>query len=392
MQAGSMLNAYGSQFISTIYPVYPSISTNYINTPGTNFPYVYKINTYNRQDTAGLYLQEQLELPYNIHVMAGARYQYIFNWNTSTLNLTSLGRVGFLTGPVQDSGKPAHQARVTPRFGLLWRPREWVSFYGNYTEGFDANTATIYPNTLAPPQNAMSWEAGAKFELFDGRLRATTDYFYLIKTNLPITDPDPSHICGGGSLVGSCSLLIGAARSKGIEVDIQGQLAPGWDAIVNYTNQEVHVVDVPATSTTAGFGESSGGFTGMKPGERYRNVPRNMGRLWTTYEFQNEMLRGLKVGIGYSYRGSMWINDRGFYAAFRPQLASYGLVDLMASYTFDLDGVKTTAQLNIKTLFDRNYYTAGSVISPPRPVYSPALAYIDPGSPFTITGSLRFDW
>ncbi|WP_400770589.1 TonB-dependent siderophore receptor [Methylosinus sporium] len=385
-QFGTMLNRYGIQTINTIYPAYPGIPTF---TPGI----YYKLNIYNRQDTAGLYLQEQLELPYNVHIMAGARYQYIFNWNTTNFNINNVlsGKFGYLTGPAQDSGVPTHQARVTPRFGLLWRPREWVSLYGNYTEGFDANNALIYPNQAAPAQNAMSWETGAKFELFDGRLRATADYFYLIKTNLPIADPDPTHICGQ-STTGGCSLLIGAARSKGVEVDIQGQLAPGWDAIVSYTNQEVHVTSLPAVSTSAGFGESSGAFSGLRVGDRYRNVPRNLARLWTTYEFQDEWLKGLKVGVGYAYRGSMWLNDRGLYGAFHPQLSSYGLVDLMASYTFDLDGMKTTAQINAKNIFDRNYYTAGSVIARPSPVYSPALAYIDPGSPFNITGSLKFEF
>ncbi|WP_018267557.1 TonB-dependent siderophore receptor [Methylosinus sp. LW4] len=385
-QFGTMLNRYGTQTVNTIYPTYPGIPTF---TPGI----YYKLNIYNRQDTAGLYLQEQIELPYNIHVMAGARYQYIFNWNTTNFNINRVlsGQYGYLTGPAQDSGVPTHQARVTPRFGLLWRPREWVSLYGNYTEGFDVNNALIYPNQAAPAQNAMSWETGAKFELFDGQLRATADYFYLIKTNLPIADPDPTHICGQ-STTGGCSLLIGAARSKGVEVDMQGRLAPGWDVIVSYTNQEVHVTSLPAISTSAGFGESSGAFTGLRVGDRYRNVPRNLARLWTTYEFQDERLTGLKLGVGYTYRGSMWLNDRGLYGAFHPQLSSYGLVDLMASYTFDLDGVRTTAQINAKNIFDRNYYTAGSVIAKPSPVYSPALAFIDPGSPFNITGSLRFDF
>ena len=84
------------------------------------------------------------------------------------------------------TGPRSTQTELTPRFGLLWRPQQWVSVYGNYTEGFAANSATVYPGVLAPPSNARSWEAGANFEFFDGRLRATVDYYELTKTNIPI--------------------------------------------------------------------------------------------------------------------------------------------------------------------------------------------------------------
>jgi iron complex outermembrane recepter protein len=373
------LAPWGNSLVNTVYPTYPGIPTTNAN--------AYKYTQFFRQDTAGLYLQEQLELPYDVHLMAGARYQYIFNWNTTGLWASILNKVGFLEAPQQNSGLPAHQDRVTPRFGALWRPLEWVSLYGNYTEGFDANTALIYPNQQAPAQNAMSWETGAKFELFDGRLRSTIDYFYLIKTNLPFADPDPTHICGS-SITGGCSLLIGAARSKGIEIDMMGRLAPGWDVIINYTNQDVRVESLPLGSASSSFGESS---QGMLKGDRYRNVPRNLAHFWTTYEFQGPLLKGLKLGAGYTYNGSMWIQDRGLYFP-HPQISSYGLVDLMASYTFDLEGVKTTAQLSAKNIFDRNYYTAGSVIKAASPLWNVTSAYLDPGSPFNITGSLKFEF
>ncbi|HEY8065408.1 MAG TPA: TonB-dependent receptor [Methylosinus sp.] len=370
---------WGYRAVSELYPIYPGIPV----TGGlANITALY-----NRQDTAGLYVQEQLELPYNVHVMAGARYQYVFNWNTS-----SNGSIGFLPGPMRDNGVPAHQARVTPRYGLLWRPREWVSLYGNYTEGFAANTALIYPNTLAPAQNAMSWEAGAKFELFDGMLRANADYYYLLKTNLPIADPDPTHICGT-STTGGCSLLIGAARSEGVEVDVKGRLAPGWDVIVAYTNQDVRIASAPNNANTNGFGANGeSGLARLTPGQRYPNVARNLARLWTTYEFQDEWLKGMTIGAGYTYRGSMPIYDASGTYPNAPLLPSYGTVDLMASYTFDLDGVKTTAQVNANNIFDRNYYTAGWVTGKPSPTYNVTNSALDPGSPFNIMGSLKFEF
>jgi outer membrane receptor protein involved in Fe transport len=49
----------------------------------------------------------------------------------------------------------------------------------------------IFPNTPVQPTNAISWEAGAKLEFFNGKLRATADYFDLVKTNITTPEPNP---------------------------------------------------------------------------------------------------------------------------------------------------------------------------------------------------------
>ncbi|WP_018264815.1 TonB-dependent siderophore receptor [Methylosinus sp. LW4] len=353
---------WGWSTISLLDPIFPGVPVSPLASTSHQ-------ESYKRQDTAGLYMQEQVELPHGFHVMAGARYQYVFNWNTSASRSGS-----FVSGPVSNSAIPAHQARLTPRFGLLWRPQSWVSLYGNYTEGFAANSGTVYPNTFAPPSNAESWEAGAKFELFDGRLRANVDYYNLVKTNIPISDPDVTHLCNGTP---SCVTLVGKARSSGPEIDIQGELLPGWNVILNYVNQDVRVAEGTQLS-------------GLRPGQRLPNVPRNLARLWTSYEFQEPLLKGLKVGAGYTYHGSQPIQDgSGGKLGAIPLLSSYGTVDLMAAYSFDLDGVKTTAQINATNIFNRSYYTDG-VAAPASSNFS--LGTLSNGAPFNIVGSLKFEF
>jgi iron complex outermembrane receptor protein len=372
-QVAQALVPWGFSIVSLANPIMPGLPIR--STSSTS----HAVN-YNRQDTAGLYVQDQVELPYNFHVMAGARYQYIYQENTGSTATASL-----VAKPVSESGSPIHEARVTPRFGLLWRPREWVSLYGNYTEGFAANSGYIYPGQLALPSNAKSWEAGAKFELFDGRLRANFDYYYLLKTNLPIADPDNTHICNGQA--GGCSLVVGAGRSSGPEVDIQGELLPGWNVILNYTNQDVRIAEGTATVS------SGNQIANLKPGQRFPNVPRNLARLWTTYEFQDPLLTGLKVGAGYTYHGSQAIYDgTGKFNGTIPLLSSWGTVDLMAAYTFDLDGVKTTTQINATNIFDRTYYTDALVNSAPSSNFNVTAGRLTYGAPFNIVGSLRMEF
>ena len=130
-----------------------------------------------------------------------------------------------------------------------------------------------------------------KLELFGGKLRVTADYYELTKTNIPSTDPNSAHSCLGGG-PGSCSLVTGAERSKGPELDIQGEILPGWNVILAYTNQDVRIVSTYPGDVTGG------------PASGSRSRRANLGSFWTTYEFQTDMLKGLKIGGGVVYNGS----------------------------------------------------------------------------------------
>jgi iron complex outermembrane receptor protein len=347
----SLFPAVTSQ-IDFFNPVHPGV-------PVPSFPFSFASSF--KQDTAGLYLQDQVELPYKIFVLAGARYQYIRQASASGTTLYDL---------TPSSGSPATAQAVTPRFGLLWRPQKWVSLYGNYTEGFGPNQGLVFPGKLAPPSSARSWEAGVKFEFFDGKLRATADYYDLTKTNVPTADPlNPNFV-----------VLAGAARSKGPELDIQGEILPGWNVIVAYTNQDVRVTEASAGSFPAA-------------GQRFPLVARNIASFWSTYEFQDAMFKGLKVGAGYHYIGSRPLQDLSGANPPTPYplLPSYGTVDLMGAYGFDVAGTKMTAQLNITNLLDRTYYTAATVFLPFQ-LGLQGFSFRSYGAPFAAMGSLRVEF
>ncbi len=385
---GDVYWSTGSQYnVSYSYGINPSPWSNFLSAPlplGVQSPqcpcYPYQWSF--AQDTAGLYLQDQIKLPYNFFLLAGARYQYIHQTVAT----------GEAPVELQPSAPLTGQA-LTPRFGLLWRPRQWLSLYGNYTEGFGPNEAFVYPNELAPPTSAKSWEAGAKLEFFGGKLRATADYFELDKTNVPYADPNPAHVCaGGGGLPGGCSLLAGAARSKGPELDIQGEILPGWNVIATYTNDDVRLTKGAAPNLS---GSAVGQTGALAVGERFPGVARNQASLWNTYEFQNDSaLKGFKIGAGYHYMGSRPVNDTLNYAPYVwPLNPSYGTVDLMAAYSFNYAGSKITAQLNVTNLFNRTYYPSESNYAPLVASSGQPLLFMSSfrtyGAPFAVMGTLR---
>ncbi|NOU22925.1 MAG: TonB-dependent receptor [Methyloglobulus sp.] len=312
--------AFGNSEIDFLNPIHPA-------TPAKRDP----ANDYNAQnviDNYGLYFQDQIELPYHIHVMGGIRYQYVH----SQFNIQYPNVKG------QDSAlePPLTADAVTPRVGILWQPQKWFSVYGNYVEGFGVNSGQTYPDRKSvPPTSAEQWEIGAKTELFDGRFRATLAYYDLTKTNIATGHPNPVLAAQGFSKV------TGAARSRGPEIDIQGEILPGWNVIATYTNTDARIT------------KSNNGDLG----DRFYNVPRNMGTVWTTYEFQKGLLNGLKLGGGVTMQDSL---VGGFDRTSQARIPGFATVNMMAGYSFSVGKSKITAQLNIDNLLDKTYYSGGA--------------------------------
>ncbi|MCX5727449.1 MAG: TonB-dependent siderophore receptor [Nitrospirae bacterium] len=321
--------------------------------PGTPFtqPLISIIRNQNRVDQYGLYVQDQVTLPYDIHVTGGFRYQNIFQSSQTQFNPV----FGI---PPSTSGASADA--VTPRVGVLWHPQHWLSFYGNYVESFGPNPGTTFGGQPIAPSNARQYEGGIKTEFFGGRLRATFAYFDLTKTNIATADP----------VHPGFSIPIGAARSRGPEVDIQGEILPGWNIIATYANIDAFI----SQSNDSGF---------LAPGTRLFNVPRNTGSFWTTYTFQAGELSGLKLG------GGTTIRDGQTACCDTPALSipGYVTVDLLTAYSRNVGDVRVSTQLNVNNLLDQHYFTGLFTDS----AFSNA-GYADFGAPRTFLGSIRLEY
>lgn len=291
------------------------------------------------QSWYGLYFQDQFELPYNLYALAGFRYDNARGRNNE-LQLTT-----------------SDDDRLSPRGGLLWRPLQWLSMYGSYTENFGASNSFFRNDgKLFPPQTAQQWELGAKTEFWDGKFNATFAYFELTKQNIEAGDPlNPGN-----------SLLIGEAESHGVEFDIAGELLPGWQVIGAYAY-------TPFAKVTKG-NETS--FPAV--GHRFHNAPRHSGSFFSTYEVRQGSLKGLKLGggvVGASQREG---------DAFGPpdyQMPGYTTVNLLASYQWELGPTKLTAQLNVDNLGDKTYFPGSN-----------SGEFISVGAPRSFFGSLRVEY
>lgn len=326
---GLMIDNFNFPSIDIFNPVHSGTT---VRDPADDSPYD------SRENWFGLYFQDQIKLPYNVHVLAGFRYD-----NAEIKNL---------------SGRKSAQDRISPRVGVLWQPMPILSFYGNYVENF--GTPNLFARGLdgqpPPAETAQQWEAGIKTEFFDGRLGATLAWFQLTKQNIATSHPDPQLAFQG------ISVLTGEARNKGMELDISGEILPGWNVIANYT-----YIDSEITKNNDGT-----------QGNRFPNVPKHAGNIWTTYAFQNEMLRGLKIGGGVTLRGKREGNPENDF-----QMPGYAVFNLMTSYGMKVGKTRVTAQLNVNNLFNEEYFPSSGGFGRTR---------IAVGTPRVFLGSLSVEY
>lgn len=287
-------------------------------------------------DFFGIYAQDQIKLPYGFHVMGGLRYQYVKQWDN-----------------LNDTSQPSEDD-VTPRVGVLWQAQDWLSVYGNYVENFGASNGWALSRDGNPlsPESAEQWEVGTKLELFDGKFSATLSYFDITKQN--VVTPDPVNP--------NFSIAQGEVSSRGPEVDIRGELMPGWNVIATYAN-----LDTRITKSNSG-----------DQGSRLFAVPRNMGSLWSTYEFLQGDLQGLRFGGGVRLQdGSAGFNTPR-------DTAGFATVDLLAAYSMKVGKSKVTAQLNVNNLLDKEYITSS--------FFTGANNRVTFGTPRSFLGSIKVEF
>jgi iron complex outermembrane recepter protein len=295
----------------------------------------------------GIYAQDQIDLPFNFHVMGGLRYDNAENNAIST-------------GEFASDRARSSEDKVSPRGGIVWQPVPELSLYGSYTENFGISNS-LGLNKPLPPQTAEQWEVGAKTELLDGRFNATLAYYDLKKKNLPVAiDP-------------LTNKAVGQAESRGIEFDLSGEILPGWSVIGSYAYTPF--------AKTINNGFETDPITGLsvpsaQNGKRLNNAPRNSGSLWTTYEPQIKAWHGLKVGAGMQGVGQRQIGYNE-----TAQAPGYVTMNLMASQLWNVGKSRVTAQLNVDNLLDKTYI--GSIYS-----YGPS----NYGAPRTFMGSIKIEY
>ncbi len=213
---------------------------------------------------------------------------------------------------------------LTWRAGLTYKPVPQLSLYAgagtSVNPSIENMTQTNVSADLAAldPEKSRTYEIGAKWDGFGGRLLLNAAVFRTDKVNAR-TDGLP----GEPTVV-----LAGKQRVDGIELGVTGKLTEQWSIIASYSyiDSEIRESNDP-----------------LELGNRLRNVPDHSGTLWTVYELPF----GLEVGGGVRYLGERFTNELN-----TRRIDDYWVADATLAYEFEGG---PTVRLNVFNLFDERY-------------------------------------
>lgn len=253
-----------------------------------------------------------------------------------------VGGVRLLTySQIAGKGRPFKEntnisdSKWLPRAGVVYKAREYLSFYGSYSESLKP-TSTIAPlstgvviDSNVAPEHAKSYEVGAKLDMPNG-----------LSGNLAVFNIDKRNVLVSQAVPGSSTLdwrTSGAARSRGVELDVSGRIGQRWNVIASYAFIDAKITDDP-----------------MYAGNTLVNAARHTASLAGVYDW------GPVLGNG---SGNLRLGAVGRYIGSRPgdsansfTLPAYFVADVFATYDTKIGRHSVHYQLNVKNVFNKTYY------------------------------------
>ena len=299
-------------------------------------------NIQTETNSIGIYLQDQITLLENLILVLGGRLDIVSQNYQDVLNPTE--------------GFDRSETAFSPRAGIVYQPLEIVSLYASYTESFEpviGRERSLNPLTNETilgdpfePERGRQYEIGVKASLLDERLLATLAVYRLERTNVVTIGADSP----------ASQVQVGEQRSQGVELDVVGEILPGWNVIASYA-----YTDAKVTRDNQ-----------FDAGNQLPNAPRHAASLWTTYELQSGDLQGLGFGAGLFFVGEREGDLNNTFS-----LPSYVRTDAAVFYRRG----RLRASLNFQNLFDVEYYVSAR-----------NDVRVIPGQPFTVLGRIAWEF
>lgn len=215
----------------------------------------------------------------------------------------------------------------TPYAGVIYDLNDTYSVYASWTRIFKPQAAQSASGSLLDPVTGTNYEAGIKGEYFGGALNASAAVFQLVQENLAKSLPAAQ--CSPG--VSACYEASGEVRTRGVELEVGGELAPGWQVSAGYT-----YAGAQYTKSTSS----------AEKGERFdSDTPYNLFKAFTTYRLPGELERWT-VGGG-------WRTQSSAYTSFGVKQGGYSITDFMLAYRATPEW---QVQANLNNAFDKRYY------------------------------------
>ena len=161
----------------------------------------------------GFYAQDLVELTKSLKVLAGVRYSYLTNGESSD----NIFMPGFT--PPKASPKTEDHA-FSPKAGIIYNPDDNISVFATYTNSFVPNTGTTVHFEALKPSTVDQYEIGLKKNIFSNTVSFNVTAYQIINNNTYTT----ARFNADGKENSNTSLkeYAGRVRSRGAELDITG--------------------------------------------------------------------------------------------------------------------------------------------------------------------------
>ncbi len=283
-------------------------------------------------DVFSIYVQDLIEVLPNLKIAAGVRFDSSKGFYEDLQTNTTINEVS--------------DSQFSPRLGIVYQPSDTTTLYASFSNSF---TPQIFGRNTSgeafKPITSEQLEVGIRQEFFDRRLLAGLALYQITRQNVSTTDPNSDDFFD--------RIQTGEQRSRGIELDISGEISPGWKIIATYA-----YTDAVVTKDNV-----------IPVGDRLGGVPYNSASLWTTYEIQKGNLQGFGGGLGLVYVG-----DRPDAIPNTFTVPSYLRTDAALFYRRE----QLEARLNFKNVFDLKYFDTNNFGS------------LSAQEPFTVIGSFSY--
>ena len=274
------------------------------------------------QSQNGVYLATRLRPTDDLSVILGSRLS-TFKYNEDYRYIAA--------SPLDDThASYKEHGIVTPYAGVVYDLNDVYSVYASYTSIYQPQTYKDASGMTLAPVEGDSYETGLKAAYFDGRLNASLALFRIEQDGVA-EQTGTNAITNEGIFK-----AVDGTTTKGVELELAGELAEGWNLTAGYTYARTRDKD---EQRIFGYPLST-------------SKPEHVVRTFTTYRLPGA-LDNVTVGGGISWQsafyGKIYSAPAGGTSI---KQGGYTLVDLMTRYQYN-EHLSFTANAN--NVFDKKY-------------------------------------
>lgn len=265
-------------------------------------------------DIAALYLQDQIKLNKHWQAIVGLRHDSFDTDYTNKLTNQNID--------VRDT-------LLSPRAGLIFKPIESVSLYGNYSIAYvpragDQLTSLTVTNASFKPEKFINKEIGAKWDIYPD-LSFTVAVYKLERENVQVTDPNNA----------ANQILVDGQETKGLELGISGNVTEKWSMFGGIAIQDGEITK-----------QQGAGNGAVLKGAALGQTPDRTLSLWNKYQINDTW----SVALGIVSRSEMYaLSPTATTSTIMPGYTRYDAA------VFAQINKNARFQLNIENLTNKDY-------------------------------------